>query len=91
MFRGPAAREGKFFPDCRAVHTWFVPKPLDILFLDASHRVLRTDEKVKPFRIRYEAGAVSVLELPGGCWGSLNAREKAALKRALPSISRNPD
>ncbi len=61
------AGEGLLLKPCAGVHTWFMRYPIDLIFLDKHGRVLRTVEKLRPFRI---AGpllrARSVVELAPG-------------------------
>ena len=48
---GLAPGEGMFFPDCRAIHTFFMRMPIDVIFLDAEWRVAGLAEKLKPWRM----------------------------------------
>jgi uncharacterized protein len=50
-------------PGCRSVHTFGMRFPLDLVWLDASRRVVRVDRDVPPWRVRSCRQARSVLEL----------------------------
>jgi len=52
---------------CSSVHMFFMRIPLDVVYLDAGMRVVKTVPNLKPWRISFGAkGAKSVLELPAG-------------------------
>jgi uncharacterized membrane protein (UPF0127 family) len=51
-------------PRCRSVHTVGMRFPLDLVFLDAAGRVLRTEAAVPPWRVVSCRNAVAVLEVP---------------------------
>jgi uncharacterized membrane protein (UPF0127 family) len=51
---------------CRAVHTFWLPYPIDVLFLDGRLRVSRRIDSLAPGRIAWCPAARSVLELPAG-------------------------
>jgi uncharacterized protein len=58
--------------DCRAVHTVGMAYPLDVLFCDASGRILRIVPCLKPCRVARERRAAQVWELRAGAashWG----------------------
>lgn len=44
---------GMFFPDCRAIHTFFMRMPIDVMFLDAEWRVTGLSKDVKPWRMLF--------------------------------------
>ena len=55
------------FPHCSSIHTWFMKKPIDIIFLDRQKRILSFEIFVKPWRmISGPTGTKNVIELPGG-------------------------
>ncbi len=59
--------KGLLLKPCKAVHSWFVPFPFDVVFLDAELRVVAVVEALPPFRctgVVWEAEAA--LELPAG-------------------------
>ncbi len=52
-------------PRCRAIHTWFMSQPLDLIFVDREKKVLGLEVAIKPWRVI--AGPPSthdVIELP---------------------------
>lgn len=59
------------FPCCSSVHTWFMKRDLDIVFLDREGAMLRVYWGVKPGRLIFCSGAslaierVSTKEFPG--------------------------
>lgn len=59
------------FPCCSSVHTWFMKRDLDIVFLDRKGAMLRVYWDVKPGRLIFCPGAslaierVSTKEFPG--------------------------
>ncbi len=57
---GPATVLG--LPRCASVHTCFMTVPIDVAFLDASGRVLRVEERMRPWRMASCPGAAAVLE-----------------------------
>lgn len=58
--------QGLWLRPCRAIHTFGLSGPLDVLFLDAQGKILRQFVYVKPNRVLWERSAHSVIELPGG-------------------------
>jgi uncharacterized membrane protein (UPF0127 family) len=58
---------GLWISPCKAIHTFWMRFPIDVIFLDADHKVVKTAASVKPFRICFgEREAKSVLELTVG-------------------------
>ena len=55
--------EAIFFPNCWAIHTFFVKKPLRIVFLDREMNTLREIKRLKAWRFAYLPGAKHVLEI----------------------------
>jgi uncharacterized membrane protein (UPF0127 family) len=54
-------------PRCRAVHTWFMRAPIDLVFLDEHNAVLSVIASARPWRVYVgPRGTESVLELPAG-------------------------
>ncbi len=45
----PLPGHGLLFPDCRAVHTFFMSYPIDVLFLDRAYRVVDRRLRVPPW------------------------------------------
>jgi uncharacterized protein len=70
--RGMIGREFKGFdafilPGCNAVHTWFMTKSLDLIFLNKERRVLRIENEAKPWKMFFgPSSARTVIELPPG-------------------------
>jgi uncharacterized membrane protein (UPF0127 family) len=58
------AGEGLLIPRCRAVHTFGMRFPLDLIFLDGGGRVVELRRGVSPGRFARCAGAEMVVELP---------------------------
>jgi len=62
-----APDEGLWFRDCWAIHTLFMRTKIDVIFLDAESRVLRTFPKVRRNRLAVAwFGANEVVELGAG-------------------------
>lgn len=58
--------EGLLLTPCNAIHTFFMPGPIDAVFLDGGGRVVAVAERLPPWRARAVPGARRVLELPAG-------------------------
>jgi uncharacterized membrane protein (UPF0127 family) len=58
--------EGLHIVPCGSVHMFFMRFALDIVYLDRDLRVVKTVERLKPWRVSAARGAKSVLELPVG-------------------------
>lgn len=43
--------EGMLLSPCRAVHTWFMRFPIDVVFLDSEWSVTKVCRDVRPFRM----------------------------------------
>lgn len=69
---------------CRCVHTCFMRAPLDLAFLDAHGTVLALHDVVRPWRLRWYAGAAAchTLELPPGAVKAWGLRPGARLQVA---------
>lgn len=88
--KGLAEGEGLWIQPCNSIHTWFMRFTIDALFLDKENRVVKSVERMKPWRLTWIARrAIGVLELPEGCIaktgtmvGDTLAREPAQEKRA---------
>ncbi|MBC7105999.1 MAG: DUF192 domain-containing protein [Firmicutes bacterium] len=66
---GSRPREGLalLIAPCRAVHTWFMNRPIDVLFLDGDGRVVRLVEGMRPFRFGpFVPRARAVIEVEAG-------------------------
>jgi uncharacterized protein len=61
------AGEGLIIDPCSSIHTFWMRFPLDILYMDRDHTVIRADERMKPWRIGpIFTGSKWVIELPPG-------------------------
>ena len=58
--------EGLWIVPCEAVHTFWMRFPIDLVYLDRRHRVVKTRSNVRPWRLSGCMRAHSVLELPVG-------------------------
>ena len=57
--------EGLLIKNCKAIHTWFMRFPIDVVFMDKNYRVMKTVSGLKPFRLSFGGrSAQHVLELP---------------------------
>ena len=52
-----------FIPRCNSIHTYFMKKPIDVVFLDKGLQILHISKNVKPSRLRVFGKAAHVLEL----------------------------
>jgi len=69
MFRSsfPAGCDALFLNPCRAVHTYFLRFPIDILLLDDSLQIISTCRALTPGKIGpLVTGVTGVMELPAG-------------------------
>ena len=58
---------GLLITGCNSVHTHFMRIPIDVLYVDESHRVVDLDPQMATWRIgRTRKGATSVIEIPSG-------------------------
>ncbi len=59
--------EGLVIDPCNAIHTFFMRFPIDVLFVDRGGRIVRTVERLRPFRVTgIVFAAQCVVELPAG-------------------------
>lgn len=58
--------EGILLRPASSIHMWFMRFPIDAVFLDREHRVLRIAANLKPWRMAGCRGAKAVAELPAG-------------------------
>lgn len=61
-----AGFDAVLFPRCGAVHTCFMCRRLDVLFLDADGQVVGLRAGLRPWRVAAARGAVCAVELPPG-------------------------
>lgn len=67
--------EGLLLRHCRAIHTFGMKFPLDLVFLDRNNRVVALRERVPINRFSpLYVTAASVLELPAGTLACLNVK-----------------
>ena len=60
-----AAGEGLLLIPCNQIHTFQMGYPIDVIYLDASDRIVKIDGAVKPNRsLKAVRSAKKVLELP---------------------------
>jgi uncharacterized membrane protein (UPF0127 family) len=65
--RSLAEDEGLLLTPCTSIHTFFMLFPIDILYLDREHAVVKAVKDLRPFRFSAcLRGAHSILELPAG-------------------------
>jgi uncharacterized membrane protein (UPF0127 family) len=65
--RGWGESDALVLPSCNSVHSCFMRMPIDLVYLDRDGLVLRTVERLRPWRIGpIVRRADSVLELPAG-------------------------
>lgn len=58
--------EGLWILPCEGIHTFFMRFDIDVLFLDKHKRVVKTVERMRPWRMSLRLRGRSVLELPAG-------------------------
>lgn len=58
--------EGLWIVPCEAVHTFGMQFPIDLVYLDRKHRIIKTRSHVRPGRLSACLTAHSVVELPSG-------------------------
>jgi len=64
MFRGDLKTgDSLFFPECNSIHTFFVKKPLKIIFLDEALVPVREIKTLPPRRFAFCKKAKHVLEI----------------------------
>jgi len=75
--RGPFALE--LLP-CRAVHTFAMRRSIDVAFVDADGRVLRSVPCLAPWRTARQSGAYATWELPAGTCEAFGVSRGARLQ-----------
>lgn len=65
---------------CRCIHTGFMSRRIDVVFLGEGHMILRIVEAMPPWRIAGHVRAGSVLEFNSGEVGRLGLRRGDELK-----------
>lgn len=67
--------EGLLIKNCKAIHTWFMRFPIDVVFMDKNYCVVKTISQLKPFRLAFGGRSVRhVLELPSDTISSAQVR-----------------
>lgn len=65
--KGLPAGEGLLLRPSSSIHTLFMRFPIDVVFLDRDHRVVKVVSALKPYRFALGGrGAWAALELPAG-------------------------
>ena len=65
--KGLPAGAGLIIDPCSSIHTWFMAFPIDVAFVAADGRVVRTASALRPWRLGPFARKVKyVVELPAG-------------------------
>ena len=85
----PPTGTGLWIEPCRAVHTFGVRGPLDLVFVGGSGAVLRVCQNVLPGRMRGVLRARAVLELRAGEAGRLGLRSGSRLHWVVDSKGGN--
>jgi uncharacterized membrane protein (UPF0127 family) len=70
--RCPDRRTAYLLRNCRAIHTFGMAYPIDVLFCDRHGRILRIVTALRPFRVSGDRRASVVWELTAGAvqqWG----------------------
>ena len=61
------AGEGMYFANASSIHMWFMRTALDVIFLDAEHRVTKVCRNLKPWAMAFGGGrSRHTLELAPG-------------------------
>lgn len=69
--RDPDSFGGLLIKPCNQIHTCFMSRRIDVIYLDEYNKVIKTDENLPPFRFYgLVKGARSVLELSAGTAGN---------------------
>ncbi|MEW5960569.1 MAG: DUF192 domain-containing protein [Chloroflexota bacterium] len=59
--------EGLILVGEKSIHTFFMAFPIDVVYVDKNHQVIRTETNMVPFRIGpFVARSAYVLEMPVG-------------------------
>lgn len=81
---------GLLFPDCRAVHTFFMGMAIDVIFLDAEMRVAGIEHALEPWRMAVcrSPAARHTLETAAGAAAAFGLAEGDALCAAASCVKR---
>lgn len=80
-------RHGLWMPGCRAVHTFGMRYPIDVVFVSAAHRVLAIRARLAPWRIALCRRARGVIELAAGAAATHGLVPGTALSLEIASAS----
>ena len=58
---------GLYFPHCSSIHTCFMRFTIDIIYIDSGWKVMKTVQRMKPWRLSFCPGASGVIETAAGC------------------------
>lgn len=65
--KGLEAGEGLFIDPCSSIHTLWMRFPIDVVYVDRRHRVVRLSEAMRPWRLGpVRTRGKYVVELPAG-------------------------
>ncbi len=78
MIRRPIS--ALYIPHCNSIHTYFMHKPIDVLFLDKSGKILSISPNVRSKRLRMWKRASHVLELDANMANQLGLYEGMQLR-----------
>lgn len=73
---------GLYLAPCKAIHTFGMPYPIDVVFLNAAVEPVRQVSRLAPGRVAVCLEAASVVELPAG-YCSANPGYAKAIARCL--------
>lgn len=80
-----------YIAPCGSIHTFFMRFALDLIFVDAAHRVVRVVRDVRPWRIATGGpGATGVFELEAG-WLPDGSPKSGEVLQIRPSSGTSPD
>ena len=61
------SQEGLVLVGDKSIHTFFMGFPIDVVYVDKEHRVIRTDINMVPYRVGpFVSRSAYVLEMPAG-------------------------
>lgn len=64
---------------CKAVHTWFMRFPIDVLFVDRDGRAVKIVRDLKPWRMAAATGAHAVVEFAAGSLHDIAVGDRVVL------------
>ncbi len=72
--RGFDGFDALLFPRNNSIHMFFMHMPLDILFLDAEGRACGIRNSLRPWKMAFQRGARTTVELPAGALAGSGTR-----------------